>query len=67
MYSTPGSGATASTAYRDQAIREFLRRGMVPKVSCARGKIICMSSSVTGHTLHIDGGMTLYPGFSTNG
>ena len=27
-----------------QAIREFLRRGIVPAVSCAAGKIICMSS-----------------------
>ncbi len=27
-----------------QAIREFLRRGMQPDVSCALGKIICMSS-----------------------
>jgi glucose 1-dehydrogenase len=26
------------------AIREFLRRGIVPEVSCAAGKIICMSS-----------------------
>ncbi len=26
------------------AIREFLRRGVVPQVSCAAGKIICMSS-----------------------
>jgi len=142
-----------------EAIREFLRRGMVPEVSCALGKIVCMSSVheiipwgghanyaaskggvgmlmrtlaqeygpqhirvnsinpgaiktpinraawetpeaerrlltlipygrigvvadvakaavwlasddsdyVTGHTLYVDGGMTLYPGFSTNG
>ena len=141
------------------AIREFLRRGMVPELSCALGKIVCMSSVheiipwgghanyaaskggvgmlmrtlaqeygpqhirvnsinpgaiktpinrvawetpeaeqklltlitygrvgvvadigkaavwlasddsdyVTGHTLYVDGGMTLYPGFSTNG
>lgn len=27
-----------------EAAREFLRRGLVPKVSCAAGKIICMSS-----------------------
>jgi glucose 1-dehydrogenase len=27
-----------------EAIREFLRRGLVPAVSCAAGKIICMSS-----------------------
>jgi len=27
-----------------EAIREFLRRGVVEKVSCAAGKIICMSS-----------------------
>ena len=27
-----------------EAIREFLRRGIVPSVSCAAGKIICMSS-----------------------
>ena len=27
-----------------EAIREFLRRGIVPAVSCAAGKIICMSS-----------------------
>ncbi len=27
-----------------QAVREFLRRGVVEKVSCAAGKIICMSS-----------------------
>ncbi|HSE14523.1 MAG TPA: SDR family oxidoreductase [Candidatus Deferrimicrobium sp.] len=27
-----------------EAAREFLRRGPVPKVSCAAGKIICMSS-----------------------
>jgi glucose 1-dehydrogenase len=27
-----------------QAVREFLRRGVVPRVSCAAGKIICMSS-----------------------
>ena len=26
------------------AIREFLRRGVVPEISCAAGKIICMSS-----------------------
>lgn len=26
------------------AIREFLRRGVVPKTSCAAGKIVCMSS-----------------------
>ncbi len=26
------------------AIREFLRRGVVPSISCAAGKIICMSS-----------------------
>jgi glucose 1-dehydrogenase len=26
------------------AVREFLRRGIVPSVSCATGKIICMSS-----------------------
>lgn len=141
------------------AIREFLRRGMAPELSCALGKIICMSSVheiipwgghanyaaskgaigmlmrtlaqeygprrirvnginpgaiktpinraawetpeaerrlltlipygrvgeaddiakaavwlasddsdyVTGHALYVDGGMTLYPGFSTNG
>jgi glucose 1-dehydrogenase len=27
-----------------EAVREFLRRGVVPDVSCAAGKIICMSS-----------------------
>jgi glucose 1-dehydrogenase len=27
-----------------EAVREFLRRGIMPEVSCARGKIICMSS-----------------------
>lgn len=27
-----------------EAIREFLRRGVVPSVSCAAGKILCMSS-----------------------
>ena len=27
-----------------EAVQEFLRRGVVPKVSCAAGKIICMSS-----------------------
>jgi glucose 1-dehydrogenase len=27
-----------------EAIREFLRRGVIPAVSCAAGKIICMSS-----------------------
>lgn len=27
-----------------QAVREFLRRGMQPEVSCALGKIICVSS-----------------------
>jgi glucose 1-dehydrogenase len=27
-----------------EAIREFLRRGIVPSVSCAAGKIVCMSS-----------------------
>ena len=27
-----------------EAIREFLHRGVVPEVSCAAGKIICMSS-----------------------
>lgn len=27
-----------------EAIREYLRRGVVPPVSCAAGKIICMSS-----------------------
>ena len=26
------------------AVREFVRRGIVPAVSCAAGKIICMSS-----------------------
>lgn len=27
-----------------EAVREFLRRGVVPEVSCAAGKILCMSS-----------------------
>jgi glucose 1-dehydrogenase len=27
-----------------EAIREFMRRGVVPEVSCAAGKIICISS-----------------------
>jgi len=27
-----------------EAVREFVRRGIVPSVSCAAGKIICMSS-----------------------
>jgi glucose 1-dehydrogenase len=27
-----------------EAVREFKRRGVVPEVSCAAGKIICMSS-----------------------
>ena len=27
-----------------EAAREFLRRGVVPKISCAAGKILCMSS-----------------------
>lgn len=27
-----------------EAVREFMRRGVVPSVSCAAGKIICMSS-----------------------
>lgn len=27
-----------------EAVREFVRRGVVPKLSCAAGKIICMSS-----------------------
>ncbi len=27
-----------------EAVREFIRRGVVPAVSCAAGKIICMSS-----------------------
>ena len=27
-----------------EAVREFLRRGVVPELSCAAGKIICMSS-----------------------
>jgi glucose 1-dehydrogenase len=27
-----------------ESVREFLRRGIVPSVSCAAGKIICMSS-----------------------
>jgi glucose 1-dehydrogenase len=27
-----------------EAVREFLRRGVVPEVSCSAGKIICMSS-----------------------
>lgn len=27
-----------------EAVREFLRRGVIPEVSCAAGKIICMSS-----------------------
>jgi len=27
-----------------EAVREFKRRGIVPQVSCAAGKIICMSS-----------------------
>jgi glucose 1-dehydrogenase len=27
-----------------EAVREFMRRGVVPEVSCAAGKIICMSS-----------------------
>jgi glucose 1-dehydrogenase len=27
-----------------EAVREFLRRGVIPAVSCAAGKIICMSS-----------------------
>jgi len=27
-----------------EAVREFLRRGVVPSISCAAGKIVCMSS-----------------------
>jgi len=27
-----------------EAVKEFLRRGVIPQVSCAAGKIICMSS-----------------------
>lgn len=27
-----------------EAVREFLRRGVIPAVSCAAGKIVCMSS-----------------------
>ncbi len=27
-----------------EAVREFLRRGVVPEISCAAGKIICLSS-----------------------
>jgi glucose 1-dehydrogenase len=27
-----------------EAVREFLRRGVVPSISCAAGKLICMSS-----------------------
>ncbi len=27
-----------------EAVREFLRRGVVPELSCAAGKVICMSS-----------------------
>jgi hypothetical protein len=42
-----------------EAIREFRRRGIVPSVSCF--------DYVVGTTLFIDGGMTLYLGFATNG
>ena len=35
---------TGQFLYAREAIREFLRRGIVPSVSCAAGKIICMSS-----------------------
>lgn len=29
------------------AVREFLRRGLMPQLSCSLGKIICLSSSMT--------------------
>src|ERR1051325_9442563 len=43
-----------------EAIREFLRRGVRPEVSCAAGKIICMSSvheviPWAGHANYADG------------
>ena len=34
-----------------EAVREFKRRGVVPEVSCAAGKIICMSSRARGDPL----------------
>src|SRR5205807_6238633 len=33
-----------------EAVREFLRRGVVPEISSAAGKIICMSSRSEEHT-----------------
>ncbi len=39
-----GVNLTGQCLCAREAIREFLRRGVVPAVSCAAGKIICMSS-----------------------
>jgi len=39
-----GANLTGQFLCAREAIREFLRRGIVDKVSCAAGKIICMSS-----------------------
>jgi len=39
-----GTNLTGQFLCARAAIREFLRRGVVPSVSCAAGKIICMSS-----------------------
>lgn len=57
-----------------EAIREFKRRGVVPGISCAAGKIISMSSvhEVIPWAGHVNyaaskGGMTLYPGFTEGG
>lgn len=39
-----GANSGIDEAYAREAVREFKRRGVVPSVSCAAGKIICMSS-----------------------
>ncbi len=39
-----GVNLTGQFLCAQAAVREFMRRGVVPEVSCAAGKIICMSS-----------------------
>lgn len=39
-----GVNLTGQFLCAQAAVREFMRRGVVPEISCAAGKIICMSS-----------------------
>ncbi len=39
-----GVNLTGQFLCAQAAVREFMRRGVVPEVSCAAGKVICMSS-----------------------